>query len=55
MFSVKKIQNSVLILLLCLSTGFGGYYFGIRGFEVNVKKDKTEIKVENQQIPRNNK
>lgn len=51
MFSVSKAQNYVLILLLSLSTAFGGYYLGVRGFEVNVKTDKTPISVQNKQIP----
>lgn len=51
MVLVSKVQNYILVLLLCLSTGFIGYYFGIRGFEFNLKSRPSDIFIANKQLP----
>ena len=44
---VKHITNIITAILLILIGGFGGYYFGTKGYEVKIKTDSPEITVLN--------
>lgn len=43
----KTLQNSVVTICLAAIAGFGGYYLGVRGYEVKRITDLKEIKIEN--------
>ena len=48
MSSFQKFQRILIIILVAVGFFYGGYYFGKRGFLVEVKKNPPSIKVINQ-------
>lgn len=44
---ISKLQNFIVLLLVLFLGIFSGYYFGVRGYEVNLKKDTPIIDVKN--------
>ena len=45
----KHIQTIIASVLLVILGSFGGYYFGVRGYEVNLKKDVRQIEIINKE------
>ena len=48
---INRIQNFIVTTLLIISALAGGYYLGVRGYEVKIKTDIRDIKVINRDIP----
>ncbi len=42
-----KFQRYLITLLIIVSSFYGGYYFGLRGFEFEIRKNPPELKVIN--------
>ena len=47
MTAFDKFQKILVTFLILVSVFFGGYYFGVRGFEINLKKNPPDIEVVN--------
>lgn len=47
MTAFEKFQRILITFLVALSTFYGGYYAGKRGFEIEVKKNPPSIEIEN--------
>ena len=45
----KHLQKIITTILLILLGAFGGYYFGVRGYEVDVKTETRNIEILNKQ------
>ena len=50
---INRIQNLIITTLLVISAMAGGYYFGVRGYELKIKTDVRDIKIINKEIPTN--
>ena len=46
---VKRIQNIITTLFLLLGAAIGGYYFGSKGYDVNIKKEVIPIEIKNKE------
>ncbi len=47
MNKLQKFQTIFAIVLFCVGGFFGGYYFGVRGYEIQIKKNPVEVKINN--------
>jgi carboxyl-terminal processing protease len=45
--SLKVIQNIILVAVFMIISAAGGYYFGVKGYELRLKKDVKKIEVLN--------
>ncbi|OGC49821.1 hypothetical protein A2716_00460 [candidate division WWE3 bacterium RIFCSPHIGHO2_01_FULL_40_23] len=45
----KRASNFIILLLLLVSTFYGGFYFGKRGFNIEIKKNPPKITVINRE------
>jgi carboxyl-terminal processing protease len=55
MDQVTKIQNYIITVVLILMSAAGGYYFGVRGYELKIDQSIKSVKIENKtpKVPNN--